>query len=173
MTLSRWNLVPFPRAVCMEQTNSHNTGLKSFLTTFIFIIFMYVFVCGYVHMNAGIQGGQRHPIPWSWSYRGLGAAKHGCWELGNGSSGGGARALNYRATPSAPRVGSLSVSEATQLLIKIFLEKKSKKALFLVIHLLGSVLLLAQTQKMNPRNPSISQWANSSCKNHSCEISWL
>lgn len=157
----------------MEQTNSHNTGLKSFLTTFIFIIFMYVFVCGYVHMNAGIQGGQRHPIPWSWSYRGLGAAKHGCWELGNGSSGGGARALNYRATPSAPRVGSLSVSEATQLLIKIFLEKKSKKALFLVIHLLGSVLLLAQTQKMNPRNPSISQWANSSCKNHSCEISWL
>ena len=40
-----------------------------------------LFACGHVHMTAGALGGQRHQIPWSWSYRWLGASCQRCWEL--------------------------------------------------------------------------------------------
>lgn len=71
----------------MEQNNNYITGLAEKLLTFAFIIFMCVSACGHVCMNTGAQGGQRHQIPWSWSYRRLGAVKHGCWdwELGTGN----------------------------------------------------------------------------------------
>lgn len=46
-------------------------------------MYSYVSLCGYVPMSTGACVGQRHCIPWRWSYRSW-AAQHGCWEPNSG-----------------------------------------------------------------------------------------
>lgn len=55
-------------------------SLKQKMYVVPFIILNYVWVClsacGYVHVSAGAHGGQKHPVPKSWSYRQFCTAWH-------------------------------------------------------------------------------------------------
>lgn len=46
-----------------------------------FLIFIYLYMCVYVHMSAGTSRGHRSHILWSWNYKQLWVTWYGCWDL--------------------------------------------------------------------------------------------